>query len=85
MPSTKLYHVAPGSKIVLDDLDPDAWPYYIVIGDRTLKTMPEKYKNSKGDVRVRISARAPAKNFNRESLILVTKHGSERLGAVLES
>jgi len=84
MPSPRLYRLKSGDKIIFDDLDPDDWPYYILLGNDRLRTLPEKYKDAKGNVRVRIYAYVPSRDFARETISIQDKSGTRRVGTALE-
>ena len=84
MPSPKLYRLAPGDKIEFEDLDPENWPYYIFLGEERLKTLPEKYKDAKGNVKARVYAYVPSRSFARETISIQDKSGTRRVGTALE-
>ena len=83
MPSPRLYRLSSGEKLVFEDLDPDSWPYYISLEDKKLKTFPEKYKDNRGRVRVRIWAKIPNAEFNRQSIFIHDRTGSRRVGTAI--
>lgn len=73
---------APGEKITVD-VDPDAWPFRIQIGDGpALPAMPERYKARRGEVKARATIQLPQLGAGAHKITVHDRNGAHAAGTV---